>query len=397
MRNFGDESTAIFYHHRAMEDIQEFILRGLIMNKKMTASFIVGLVISAAALYFAFRNVPVSDLFKYLASINYLWVLPALIPVMLSFYLRAVRWQIILTSTKKITIGRAFHPMMIGFMINCVLPGRLGEIARPIILQKKDKVPFTTGLATVAAERIFDICLLLLLFIITISAIQIRPDINVAFGKYHLNRVTLDIIFGTMLKLGVVLIAGIILVTIGSVRELIYRIIRFLPNLVFFAGRKAKNAILQKLCEPLIGIIENIAGGFGMIRYPKKIIICSLLSLLIWGLAAFSYYLFSLGSPGINLTFFELSVVMVIICFFISLPSVPGWWGLWEAAGVFGMSLFGVSAKEAAGFTLANHALQIFPVIIAGLVSAMILSVNIRHLSFADRGHRHPLPIVEPD
>ena len=352
------------------------------MNKKMTISFIVGLVISAAALYFAFRNVPVSDLFKYLASINYIWVLPSLILVMFSFYLRAIRWQIILASSKKITIGRAFHPMMIGFMINCVLPGRLGEIARPIILQKKEKIPFTTGLATVAAERMFDICLLLLLFIVTVSAIQIRPDVNVAFLNYQLNRETLDIIFGGMLKLGIVLIAGIILITIGKVRDFFYGIIRYLPNLFFFVGQKIKKAIQQKFCDPLIGIIENIAQGFALIRYPKKIILCSILSLLIWGLLAFSYYVFSLGSPGINLTFFELSVVMVIICFFISLPSVPGWWGLWEAAGVFAMSLFGVSSKEAAGFTLANHALQVFPVIIVGLASAMILSVNIRQMSF---------------
>ena len=368
------------------------------MNKKMTISFIVGLVISAAALYFAFRNVPVSDLFKYLASINYLWVLPSLVLVMLSFYLRAVRWQIILTSTRKITIGRAFLPMMIGFMINCVLPGRLGEIARPIILQKKEKVPFTTGLATVAAERMFDICLLLLLFIVTIGTVQISPDVNVAFGKYHLNRATLDIIFGTMLKLGAVLIVGIILITIGKVREFFYRIIRFIPNLFFFVRQKIKITIQEKFCIPLIGIIENVAQGFALIRYPKKIILCSILSLLIWGLLAFSYFLFSLGSPGINLTFFELSVVMVIICFFISLPSVPGWWGLWEAAGVFAMSLFGVSAKEAAGFTLANHALQIFPIIIVGLVSAMILSVNIRKISF-DGGeeYQHQPSTVKPD
>jgi len=367
------------------------------MNKKMTISFIVGLVISAAALYFAFRNVPVSDLFKYLASINYLWVLPSLILVMLSFYLRAIRWQIILASTKKITIGRAFHPMMIGFMINCVLPGRLGEIARPIILQKKEKVPFTTGLATVAAERMFDICLLLLLFIVTVSAIEIRPDVNETFLNYQLNRETLDIIFGSMLKLGIVLIVGIILITIGKVRDFFYGVIRFLPNLAFFVGPNIKKSIHRKFCEPLIGIIESIAQGFALIRYPKKLILCSILSVLIWGLAAFSYYVFSIGCPGINLTFFELSVVMVIICFFISLPSVPGWWGLWEAAGVFAMSLFGVSAKEAAGFTLANHALQIFPVIIVGVVSAMILSVNIRHMSFEDREHRHPLPVAKPD
>ena len=74
--------------------------------------------------------------------------------------------------------------------------------------------------------------------------------------------------------------------------------------------------------------------------------------------------------------------MMVIICFFISLPSVPGWWGLWEAGGVFALSLFGISAKDAAGFTLANHAIQVIPVILIGIVSAMILSVNIRRMSF---------------
>jgi uncharacterized protein (TIRG00374 family) len=362
------------------------------MNKKMTISFIVGLGLSAAALYFAFRNVPVGDLGRYLMSINYFWVLPALVLVVISFYLRVLRWQIILTSSGKINFWRAYHPMMIGFMINCVLPGRLGEIARPAILQKKEKVPFTTGLATVAAERIFDICFLLVLFIITVSAIKIRPDVSVAFGKYQLNRETLDLIFGSMLKLSVVLIAGIILVSIERVREFFYGIIRYLPNLIFFAGPKIKNTLQEKFCRFLIRIIENIAQGFALIRYPKKIILCSVFSLLIWALLGFSYYLFSLGSPGINLTFFELSVVMVIICFFISLPSVPGWWGLWEAAGVFGLSLFGVAAKEAAGFTLANHALQVFPVIIMGLASAMVLSVNIHKLSLDGRDYQRGQP-----
>ena len=363
----------------------------------MIISFIAGLAVSIAALYFAFRNVPIGDLYRYLASINYLWMLPALAMVMISFYLRAVRWQIILTSSRQIPIWRAFHPMMIGFMINCVLPGRLGEIARPVILQKKEAVPFTTGLATVAAERIFDICLLLFLFIVTVSAIQIDPNVDVAFGKYHLNRATLDAVFSGMLKLGVILIAGIVLITIARVREFIYGVIMHLPNLAFFVSRNSKDWIQLKLCRPMVKIIENIALGFALVRDPKKIILSLILSFFIWGLIAFSYYLFSLGSPGINLSFFELSVTMVIICFFISLPSVPGWWGLWEAAGAFAMSLFGVAAKEAVGFTLANHALQVFPVIIIGMASAMFLSVNIRQMSLESKQYQHQQSSGQPN
>jgi uncharacterized membrane protein YbhN (UPF0104 family) len=68
---------------------------------------------------------------------------------------------------------------------------------------------------------------------------------------------------------------------------------------------------------------------------------------------------------------------MVIVCFFIALPSVPGFWGLWEAGGVFALALFGISNQQAVAYTLVNHAAQLFPVISIGLLSAMVTSVNI--------------------
>ncbi|MBW2468494.1 MAG: flippase-like domain-containing protein, partial [Deltaproteobacteria bacterium] len=115
------------------------------MKNHFIISLAAGIALSAAALYFAFRNVPLADLINYLGSINYLWMIPAVFLVLVSFFIRAMRWQFILASSHKIGIWRAFHPMMIGFMINCILPGRLGEFARPAILQKKEKVPFATG------------------------------------------------------------------------------------------------------------------------------------------------------------------------------------------------------------------------------------------------------------
>ncbi len=359
----------------------------------MAASFIGGLIISAAALYFAFKNVPMAELFDYLVSINYLWVLPAVAITMVSFILRAWRWRIILESTRKVSIWRAYNPMMVGFMINCVLPGRLGEVARPVILQKEEKIPFTTGLATVVAERVFDICILLILFILTVGMLQIDPEQNVAFGSYQLNLETLQTVFSGLLKLGALLIVGIGLFSIGKFRKLIYSAVMYTPELLFFTGEKSKSAVRKKICEPVINILKNIARGFTLIRYPKKMIACAVLSVFIWGLAAFSYYLFALGSPGVNLTYIEITTVMVIICFFISLPSVPGWWGLWEAGGIFALSLFGVTTKEAAGFTLANHAIQVIPVIIAGLASAMLLSVNIRQMSYQGKEYQKQQPL----
>ena len=68
---------------------------------------------------------------------------------------------------------------------------------------------------------------------------------------------------------------------------------------------------------------------------------------------------------------------MVVVCFFIALPSAPGFWGLWEAGGVFALSLFGIPNKDAVGFILVNHVVQLVPVIIIGWLSAIVTGINI--------------------
>ena len=355
------------------------------MKNHLIISLIIGIALSAVALYFAFRNVPLNDLLHYLKSINYLWTFPAVVLALVSFFIRAMRWQFILASNHKIGIWRAFHPMMIGFMINCILPGRVGEVARPAVLQKKENIPFSTGLATVAAERFFDVAILIVLFAVMLATVQIDPDLDIVFGGYHLNRATLVAAGKGTLKLLIVMIVGIALVGFSKTRNVINGLIIRIPSILFFAGPDLKKKFLKKVCEPLVRFVDNFASGFTLVKYPIKICVCIGLSFFIWSLAAFSYYLMALGCPGIELSFVEITAVMIIICFFIALPSVPGYWGIWEAGGVFALLLFGVSSKDAAGYTLVNHAIQLFPVIITGLISAMVTSINVLQVSYEKR------------
>jgi hypothetical protein len=181
------------------------------------------------------------------------------------------------------------------------------------------------------------------------------------------------------------MMSGMIAVSIGTIRRIIHRMVLALPSLVFFVAESTRTKIRVKVCEPFNRFIDNIALGFTFVKYPWKIFVCAIYSLLVWITAALSYYVFSLGSPGVDLSYIEMFAVMVIICLFVALPSVPGFWGLWEAGGVFAMALFGIKSDAAAGFTLANHALQMFPVIIIGLISAVRTSVNIWQVSYEKR------------
>jgi uncharacterized protein (TIRG00374 family) len=350
------------------------------MNKKIGISLLVGTAVSITTLYFAFRNVPIRELLGYLTSINYIWIIPTVAAILFAFGLRAARWRFILASNYPVGFWQAFHPLMIGFMINCVLPGRVGEFARPLVLNRKEAVPVSTGLATVAVERIFDLIILLMLFLTVSSFVRIEPGFTVTFGGHRLDYEVLVTVFNGMLKIGTLMVIGLLLVSFGKTRELANRLVLFAPELLVFASRSFRNWLKETVCRSAVRVIENIASGMALIKDPKRIIICFIYSLAVWFFTALSYYLFSIGCPEINLTLSEITAVMVIICFVIALPSVPGYWGLWEAGGVFAMLLFGVPENEAAGYTLANHAVQIVPVVLVGLVSAWVSGVNIRQV-----------------
>jgi uncharacterized protein (TIRG00374 family) len=219
------------------------------------------------------------------------------------------------------------------------------------------------------------------------------PDMVVSYGKYRLNREVLEMIAGGMLKASLVLVAGIVLLSLEKVQKWIRASILKIPSLLIGAGPAFQSRVRVRFCIPLIRQVENFAAGFGLIKHPLKIGICILLSFLVWYLSALSYYLMAQGCPGIHLSFLELSAVMIIVCFFIALPSVPGFWGLWEAGGVFALSLFGVPTKEAAGMILVVHAISVFPVIIVGMISAVITGINIWRITYAtvEQGETPPL------
>ena len=352
-------------------------------GKKLILSLMVGLAISGAGLYFSFRKVQFGPLMEYIASVNYWWTLPAFGIAMASFFLRAWRWQVIMGSVERIAYWEAYHPMMIGFMMNCILPGRVGELARPAILKRQKNVPFFQTLATVAAERAFDLIILLGLFAVVTSCVQIDPNLEVVVDDYTISSKVLQSAATAMTRLSLVLITGIVLVSFEFSRGLMERVILASPAILFFLSLNAQEKVRKAVCRPIVGIMNGIAQGFAAIKDFGKVLLCLGISAAIWALLASTYFVMVQGCPGISMSALELTAMMVIICFAISLPSAPGFWGLWEAGGIFAMVLFGVARDEAAGFTLVNHVIQLIVPILMGVVSVVLTGVSIRQISNA--------------
>lgn len=350
------------------------------MNKKMAVSLMIGLAISGVAMYFSFRNIPFSDLVRYLKTIEYLWIIPTTLLILLSYMARAARWRIIVGPLAEIGFWEAFNLTMTGFMLNCILPARIGEIVRPAAIKKKYGVPFTSAFATVVVERIFDMIFLIILMTVCLLTVDISPEIKFSYKTYTINKATLEALASGMVKICVFFIAVIISVCFEKSRSYISRLIHFLPKMAGLAGAGISENVRKYISNPIDNILQNIASGFQAIKKVYQMLMCLFLSFIVWLLLALSYFAFAKGCPGIDLSLFEISAVMIIISFVIALPSAPGFWGIWEAGSIFAVTIFGVKMEYAAGYSLANHALQIFPVIIVGIFSALSIGFGAKLL-----------------
>jgi len=340
--------------------------------------YTIGLCLSLFALYYTFKNVPFHTIWTYSLSIDYTWVLISIGINYISFLMRAYRWQVIVNEIYPLKFSMAYHLTSIAFMLNSLLPGRMGELARPILLNNKNSVPIAAGITTVVAERLFDLVVLCLLYLIVIMFVDIDPDYQMNIGEYTLSyelltSIAIHIFWGFL-----VFILIILCINIEMLRNIFVKCLRKTPRIFFFAKPRVQDIIERKCIQPIINIIKHVSDGFSFFNRPLVILHCFIVSMTLWFLIAVSNYVMTFGCQNMDVNLFEMCAVMVIICFFVSLPSVPGSWGLWEAGGIFALTIFGIGKQEATGFTIVNHASQLLPIIVAGLVSVMITGISIR-------------------
>jgi uncharacterized protein (TIRG00374 family) len=128
------------------------------MNKKKYAAYAVVFVVLAALIYLQFRTWRDFDWAK-LVEYRLQWrhIVHGVIYIYFAYILRAVRWKIFLRPVRKDTsIMGLIPPTMIGFT-GLALLGRAGEMIRPYLIARRQKLPFASQVAVWAVERIFDV------------------------------------------------------------------------------------------------------------------------------------------------------------------------------------------------------------------------------------------------
>ncbi len=146
------------------------------MNPKLkrVITYILFAGIGAFFLYLAFKGQDLNKIVSDILNAKYEWVFIALFFGVLSHFFRAMRWRQMLEPLGyKINIKNSFNGVMIGYFVNFLIP-RAGELSRCAIVNRTDKIPVTTLLGTVIAERLTDV---FMLFVSVFLALVLQKEV----------------------------------------------------------------------------------------------------------------------------------------------------------------------------------------------------------------------------
>jgi glycosyltransferase 2 family protein len=140
------------------------------------AQFAGGIALTVAGLAVFFRDVDVHKLLRELLACHPLTITICIACAIMTVMVRAWRWNIMLPDIEKTSKRDLFPIVSIGFMLNNILPARLGEAGRIILLWKKNGFSPAQSIGSVVLERIFDTLGFMSCFFIPVFILEsLRP------------------------------------------------------------------------------------------------------------------------------------------------------------------------------------------------------------------------------
>ncbi len=342
------------------------------------ARFWIGIVISLLALVFAFRNVDFGDVWQALSGVNYWLLLVSLVPLISFLVLRSFRWRLLFYPQEGLHIRNLGAVIAIGYLLSNVFPARLGDVARAYLIGDTEPVSRTTAFSTIVAERVLDALCAAAGFFIVLPFADL-PQWMVRSG----------------MTVGVAALVAVVIFVVlvrrrGWTLRLLDRILGALhwpecETMERFWGRLAARTRLRFVAglpwvgrEDLREMAGSLIDGFSGITTARLGPPLLLWSALIWGVISVFYWVVLLAfDPG--QPFVAGLAVCSITALGMTVPSSPGFIGVFEALARETMVLFGMNPGPALSYALVAHAIVYVVYTLLGL-----LGMALQNLSYSE-------------
>ena len=321
----------------ALRDLFSSVVRGSWVG--ILGAIFLGLLILAGI----FTLSGFSEVFDILRTVSLYWVLLSGGCILSTFILRTWRWSVLLRSAGYVVPrGMLFKCIMFGWLLNYLLPARVGDIARGVALKTTEKKPLGMSLSTIVLERVFD--MLTLAFLLALPATLFYQE---------------QFLWLEALAIGIAVALVLVLFIVYKFEGYIVRVLK---------NRFSK--IKESICLLKEGLDE-------MRKNTAAMALCFALSVPIW-LFEISSIFFAAKAIGFDMPFLFAAVSGIAAFIAQALPVTPAGIGIHEASITGILALLGVSTSVGVSIALVDHFARGLIIYIFGLISAI-------HIGFASR------------
>lgn len=282
-----------------------------------------GLAVSAAALWLTLRGKDLGAIWQAMREADYRYLAPYLLVLAGIHLLRTVRWGLLLQPVAKVPFGRLNAVSAVGFMALVLLPFRLGEFARPVLVADRPRLRVSAALSSVVVERVADGLFTGLLLIVTLLAV---PEGTPGLHLLRLAGAGVSLAFAGLLGF---------LVLAARNRTLAVRI-----------TARLLGPISPRLATRVSGMMDAFIHGLRLVPSRAKVALFFALTAGYWGLNGWGMQLLARAFQ-IELALVDAFTVLGVLVVGVMIPAGPGMVGTFQGAVVLGLSLF-VSQETAA-------------------------------------------------
>jgi len=291
-------------------------------RRTSTIGVLIGLGISALALIAVLRWAGWQPVLAAISQIEPIYLLLALGVFLLSMLARTVSWWLLLT--RSVSLGRTFATLNEGYLLNNLLPWRLGELGRAILMGRQPGMSTLRVLSKIVIERTYDIIL---------GTTLLLAMLPVVLGLDWASRAAA--IWG-----GAVVLALVVL----------WLLVRFAPAIERWIGNHVPHPQVWQARW------RRVHSGLAALESPSLLIASFSAMALSWVLAGVDYWLVLrslMPAPGWSWAYLMLAATALGG----AVPAAPGSIGVFEAASVAALGAFDVPAGIALAAALVLHAM----------------------------------------
>lgn len=322
-----------------------------------------GALLSTVFVWLAVRDVPLSEVLTTLSSARGHFLVLALLPVLVSPIVRALRWRLLYHPHQDgLRLLNMAAILLVSQMLNIVLPVRGGEVARTALMARIADRGAALTLGTLVVEKWLDLVVLLVLVLLVPLYVTLPP-------WFEDSRTVLAVFAASFLIVALVLSFG---------REHVLRLAAALTGLVPDRWRPTISENLEKGLRSL-----------DVLRIPwvgLRLQACSFLIIIMSILVNY----FVLLALGIALPIAGALFLLAVLQIGVAVPSTPGKVGVFQYLCILALSVFDVDRTAALGFGILLYLVVFLPPMLLGGLSLWWMMLHPgwkRDLSKALRRH----------